>query len=621
MNPLDLMDPEEAVGSVWHDYATAQGAAPRFPEAAVRLEDMRGSVAMLVRALDGPEGLAIAAAPETPSTHRLTLTRRLGHAAEVETLARFDGETLHLPPVIDAFPETALNRAAYLWLAAQAAFLETDAPGTGTARDMAVIRSIATAQARARTHLPGLAAHVARMDQHIVETRARPHLPGPEAAVEGVVRCLLTGEPLPEGAPDAPRAQSFLPVAHWLLPDPLRRVSASERESDARPAPPGIATSTRKRALRENRDEANRRDSFIMHRFEGILSWVESLNLNRMVDQSDEDDAAKAADDQDNITLSRHDQRAKTRLKLHLDMSPEDAAHEALSDALTYPEWDAARGCYLPDHVRVLETVPDAQESYHPDPARSRRVRRQFEALRPRRIHRPRQIDGEELDLDALISSRADLLATGRASDRIYQFLRATERDLSVAILMDCSRSTESAVGESSVIEIARDAVAALATGIDTSGDRLGVWGFSSLKRERVFLHRCKGFDDDLTRGVIDRIGALRPGHYTRLGAAIRHVSARLDTESARHRLLLVLTDGKPNDLDHYEGRHGIEDSARAVREARALGQSVHGVVIDDAGQDWFARIFGRGSFSLLPCPERLTRALPDIYRSLIQET
>ena len=81
------------------------------------------------------------------------------------------------------------------------------------------------------------------------------------------------------------------------------------------------------------------------------------------------------------------------------------------------------------------------------------------------------------------------------------------------------------------------------------------------------------------------------------------------------------MTDGKPNDLDHYEGRHGIEDSHMAVREARRAGQSLHGIVIDEDGQDWFARIFGRGGFTLLPDPDRLVRALPDIYRTLTQES
>ena len=583
---------------------------------------MTGSAAMLIRALNGPESIAIAPAADAPSSHRLTAIRRLGHANEMMALPSFDGARLALPETISTFPDAALNRAAYLWLAAQCAFLDLSTiSGTGASRFGAQLAAIDHALSSAAAALPGLTDHVAQMNSFVLETRPRPLLPPTEAAMERQIRAALGGQHMDIDLRDAPTARSFAPVAHWLLPEPAPRASVADRDDETQNAPPGMSTPSRKRAIREGRDEANRRDSFIMHRFESIFSWVESLNLNRMIDDSDEDDAAKAADDQDNIVLSRHDQKTATRLKIHLDLAPQDVAHEELAGVHLYPEWDAASQSYLPDHCRVLEAPPKATEPYTPDANRIRRVRRQFEALRPRRIHRPRQIDGEELDFDALVDSRADLIATGQCSDRIYRSLRATERDLSVAILMDTSRSTESAVGDSSVIDISRDALAALSVGIDASGDRLGVWGFSSLKRDRVFLNLCKDFDTEMSPEVIQRIGALKPAHYTRLGAAMRHVSNRLDDEQSQHRLLLVLTDGKPNDLDHYEGRHGIEDCHRAVREARARGQTVHGVIIDEDGQDWFARIFGRGSFSLLPNPERLTRALPDIYRSLIQES
>jgi len=141
------------------------------------------------------------------------------------------------------------------------------------------------------------------------------------------------------------------------------------------------------------------------------------------------------------------------------------------------------------------------------------------------------------------------------------------------------------------------------------------------LRRDRVFLTCCKEFDMPMSSQITANICALRPGHYTRLGAAIRHASAMLAKQTAARKLLIVLTDGKPNDLDHYEGQHGIEDSRMAVREARRSGQSLHGVIIDEDGQDWFARIFGRGGFSLMANPARLTHALPDIYRHLTQET
>ena len=163
--------------------------------------------------------------------------------------------------------------------------------------------------------------------------------------------------------------------------------------------------------------------------------------------------------------------------------------------------------------------------------------------------------------------------------------------------------------------------MAALATRIDGPGDRLGIWGFSSLRGDRVFLTRCKEFDAPMSSDVTASIGALKPGHYTRLAAAIRHVSTQLSKEPSSRKLLIVLTDGKPNDLDQYEGQHGIEDRHMAVREARTNGQSLHGIIIDDDRQDWFARIFGRAGFTLLPDPARLGRALPDIYRSLTLET
>jgi len=351
------------------------------------------------------------------------------------------------------------------------------------------------------------------------------------------------------------------------------------------------------------------------------MSWAESLNLNRMVDDDDQDNAAKAAEDQDQLSLSQTLKRAAKRLRLSLDLSPQDAEHERLAGTYVYPEWNRRSGAYMLAHARVLEAEAKPRLAYAPDPKLVTRVKRQFAPLHPRGVMLPRQVDGDDLDLDAIVTSRTDIACGHEGSDRVWQSSRPMARDLSVAILMDCSHSTEAAIGDTSVIEVAREALSALAEGIDTAGDRLGIWGFSSLRRDRVFVHRCKTFEDPMSSAVTARIGGLTPGHYTRLGAAIRHVSAQLAEEGATRRLLLVLTDGKPNDLDHYEGQHGIEDSRMAVREARALGQAVHGVIVDVDGQDRFARIFGRAGFTLLPHPERLPGALHDIYQTLTTES
>jgi len=633
LHPLDLMDPEEAVGNIWHDYATKIGAQPSFPEAAVDLSEVRGSLVLLFRALGGAASVELAEAPQVRSHHRQGVRRKLGNRGELMFLPSYDGERLCLPPSFDVFPEKALNQAAYFWLIALAATQPALPPadGCGCIKDLAQIEAMAQASDLAFQRCPGLRGAYQRMCSFLLATRPKLMLPREEARLEQAILDQLNSPDaspvaLPEQQQGSKSYLPFTPVPIWLrLSPPQSGANAEEEEeADNLPPAPAAATTNRKMAAREDRDEANRKDSLIIHRFEAILSWVESMNLNRSIDNDEDENAQEAADDQDKIILSRHkDKKTATRLRLHLDLAPVDAEHERLAGVFTYPEWDHRKRSYLQDHTRVLEAEADtdAPQTLIPDPRQLRAVRRQFEALHPRRVMRPRQIEGSELDLDALIAARVDLQADGTSSDRIYQSLRQIDRDLSVCFLLDTSRSTEAAVGDSTVLDIARDSLVSLAGGIEASGDRLGIWGFSSLRRDRVFLKKCKGFDAPMSTEVTQRICGLTPCHYTRLGAAIRHATAQLEQESSTRKLLLVLTDGKPNDLDHYEGIHGIEDSHMAVREARRMGHTVHGIVIDQDGQDWFARIFGRAGFTLLPDPTRLTRALPQIYRSLTQET
>lgn len=624
LHPMDLMEPEETVGNLWHGVAQRFAPVAGYAESAVALEAVRPSVTLLFRALGGKPGVEIATSPATASRHRRGLGAQLAEARVMEHVASFDGDTLRLPPVMNTFPSAALNRAAYLWLAALSsgavAYLAPDDP---VAADLAHLSAMADATAHALHLCPGLRAPHAGLCAHLLAGLPDHATSAVERDVLDHARALLSGAPLPiQPQRSAPRGYAPLaPVPIWLRLDRTARNQAASPAEDAISAPPGVATATRKQAKREDNEQANRTDSFIMHRFESIFSWVESMGLNRATDDDDLENAQKAAEDQDHITLTKHHKRAATRLRLHLDLAPQDADHERLSDNFTYPEWNHRARSYLPDHTRVLEAEVTPGETFAPDPRLMARVRQQFEALHPRRILLPRQVDGNELDLDALIAAQVAIRATGQGSDRVFRSLSNVERDLSVAILMDCSRSTESMVGTRSIIDTTREALAALAGGIDAAGDRLAIWGFSSLRRDRVFLTRCKRFDERMTPDVAARIGGLRPGHYTRLGAAIRHASAQLATEASARKLLLVLTDGKPNDLDHYEGTHGIEDSHMAVGEARRVGQAVHGVIVDADGQDWFARIFGRAGFTLLPDPSRLGRALPEIYRSLIQET
>lgn len=636
-------EPEETVGKIWHSYASRLDAPETHDESAVKLGEVEARLGVFFRGLGGSKAAEIKETRVQESHHRLSLRRSLGTYRERIARPSYDGEALRLPEQIADFPAREANAALYFWLAASAAHAPDPVSEVDPLRRD--IRALQAATAMTRKTLeecPGLRGFHTVLVGACRAARPSVSLPRVEKTVEAAIDHLLGG-PIPTHSdtvellsfirnPDADiseltapsKYRPFRPVPLWpdLRPSADRQKVDRQPETEEEGGPQGAEEGIM-RARRSESDLAERRDSLILHKFEAIFSWVESLNMNRRIEDDDEDNARKAADDQEELALGQVSKKTATRLKFHLDLAPEDVDRERLSGTHIYPEWDHKQSSYIPDHCRVLYSNAEPAENvpaFTVDPAARRRIRavkRQFEALRPKRLILPRQLDGDELDIEAVIASQVELRATGESSDRVYRAKRAQERDLAVSILMDTSRSTESAIGERTVIDVEKEALAALAWGLDSCGDEFAINTFSSLRRDRVYLLNCKDFGEKMGTAVEAKIEGLRPGFYTRLGAAIRHASSGLADHPSRKHLLLVITDGKPNDLDHYEGRHGIEDSRIAIREAQRKGQSVHGVVIDAKGQSWFSRIFGQGGYSLVPEAEKLTAALPEIYRQI----
>lgn len=626
---IEPWEPEETVGRIWHRWASRFDAPDaHHPEAAVQLEDQITRLAVLFRGLGGEGSVELRPVMAEASHHRLSWRRKLGTWAETSPQASFDGAILRLPVTLDLFPEARLNRDHYTWLTACAACTTEipDLPGDPLARDLISLKAGQDTLLTTLSLCPGLRPVFERLRTAHLAARPRGSLPRTEAAVEAMARFVLgEGEApaLPAGA--APRGYRPLrPVPLWprLMPAGSSALTASDAPPEAESGGSDEAVDATKKATRKAADQTERSDSLILHKFEAILSFTDFLNLNRRTEDDDPDAAKKALDDLDELSLTDLSKAPATRFKLNLDLAAADVNREAISGQHTYDEWDTKSQSYMRDYCRVYASDTEPAEAPAPQDAaaarRVRTVRRQFEAFRPRPVTLKGQPDGDTLDLAAAIRARADLAATGSAEDRLWCQSRAKARDLAVSILIDTSRSTESAVTGRAVIDIEREALTALAWGLDACGDPLAIHAFSSLRRDRVYVERCKDFTDPMGEDVERRLASLRPGFYTRLGAAIRHVSVDLQGVPQAHKLLLVLTDGKPNDIDHYEGRHGIEDTRMAVREARRRGQSVFGITVDPKAQSWFPRLFGPGGFSVIGRPEHLTTALPELYRHLV---
>ena len=387
MATLSPWEPEEAVGKIWHRLASRIDAPPVFEEARVELSDIAPRLGVFFRGLGGSASIEIKGVADETSHHRLPWKRRLGTESEAVPRASFDGGALRLPASLAALPGRAANGALYLWLTAMAAHasdpVDRDDP---LQADLAALRAVHGMTQATLAEAPGLAALHTELCAACLAQRNRTALPLLELAMERVVRRML-GDPAPLCAlgeamwrvvergedadlPAAPlRYAPFRPVPMWLDLRALHLSAPGNVETRATDGPPEQAGDEEgkvpRRARRRKASEAERKDSLILHRFEAILSWAEFLNLNRRIDDDDNDDARKAADDMDEIALSQVSKAPATRLKLHLDLAPEDVDREALSGAFTYPEWDCRTGTYLPDHVRVLASEQALDPAVH----------------------------------------------------------------------------------------------------------------------------------------------------------------------------------------------------------------------------------------------------------------
>jgi nitric oxide reductase NorD protein len=190
---------------------------------------------------------------------------------------------------------------------------------------------------------------------------------------------------------------------------------------------------------------------------------------------------------------------------------------------------------------------------------------------------------------------------------------------MAIMLLVDVSGSTDGWIAaDKRVIDVEREALLLVCIALDGMAEPYSVLAFSGEGPHGVVVRSVKRFDERYDNAVALRIAGLEPEHYTRAGAAIRHASTLLMSEPAEHRLLLLLSDGKPNDVDDYEGRYGVEDMRQAVTEARLQGISPFCLTVDRQPASYLGAVFGPHQYAMLPRPELLPLVLLDWLRRLV---
>ncbi len=623
---------EEHVGQVW-DKLITRFADISSPQAVVYLSEVAKPLGIFYRALGGDHGLRIVESTSTQHYARRNWKHRLAGTGKYTELSWQDEDTLHLPKKIQIFPAAGLNKDLYYWLAAiNAHSLENPSARERGLQGWFLYSQQLTLEVLQR--FPGLTSRYQRLvENYLILRKVDNKFNSQEQQQEERIAQALkkpgsvTQLTVTRHAP--------MPVILWPHPNPpdvtdlsskkSNRDDLQEEEQNESSSSPSRQNKENKRRNAERVDMPDGKSGLVLNRFESIFGNAEFINLDRSTDEDDQDNqqaADKYADDMDYLSIARDNKTKGGKIKFDLDLPAESEDELLIEGDVLLPEWDYKKRRLQADYCAVFNYVLDTGDRGEL-PVRLRRtakrLRQQLEALTTKRIWHRHQSEGSEIDLDAFINYTGER-HTGHKVEQpdLYQQLRSSERELSCLLLADFSLSTDTWLSnDARVIDVIRDSLYLFSESLRNTGDQFSIYGFSSRNRSYVRFNTLKTFKEPYNSIVRSRIQAIKPGFYTRLGSAIRYAAEKLAQQDTQQRLLLILTDGKPNDLDRYEGRYGIEDTRRAIHEAKAAGLQTFCITIDDEGGEYLPHIFGNNGYTIIRKPEHLPQKLPILYANL----
>jgi nitric oxide reductase NorD protein len=645
--------------------------APPPPERVLRIADVRGRIELFLHALfEVPIAIATAETPAPVSW----LGRLAGRAPDVRAgaLCGTDGIAIYLPPTVAATRDMEEAFGTYLLLAvgqavriARGSTASLEGIENDEIRDRFLLADAVAVDQWVVREVAGLvpSLRMARAEALAERTRAwRPHQRGErECALEARVCDFLARDPfapydaLPvcATAPEAlawavtvqdtgrtpPRYRGIQPVWYWGRPIAPAQAGAARvyAEQDvAQKAMPRrrVAEMRRRPRIREAEDDEddNGTGTWVIRTDEPQESVEDPFGLQRPTDRADEADPEGLGDSLAELPEARVVRTPGQAAEIlragdsELPRAADSVAPRPVRTGIAYPEWDFHSGTYRRPGAIVRETAPMegppgwAASALARHASLVRQVQTRFERLRPRRTRIGRQADGPEVDIAEFVNAAADARAGGMVEDRLYVDVRPARRAFTVALLVDLSASTDSWVsGHQRIVDVEKDALLVVCEALAALGDPHAIFAFAGESADHVSIIPVKGFTERPDADVRRRISALEADGYTRIGAAVRHATAALSGQPTERRLLLILSDGKPNDVDMYDGPYGIEDARQAIAEARAQNVDVFCLTVDRDAPRYATRIFGRAGFTVLRRADQLPEVLIEVLRRLIR--
>ena len=604
---------EELVGRWWHKAISHLARNPNA-HATVQLSDVDKLIGIMFRAAGGGAEFRLANATDQRVGGKRSWLQKVSGSAIPADTARIEPSVLAMPAAIAVFETVALNRDLYIWLAMQSASFTHTGNWVGD-------NCRATQSALER--FPGFTArHQQLVQAHLAQRGHASAISDANLrACEEIVQLALRGKPSARSI----SAIQAAPVWLWVSSDTEQMDISQRSASDKSTTLAKLAAHDVKRRKAQKINPNDKRNPLILpFRAEALMSWSEMVSVNRSTDDEDDGNALAAANDMEKLSVAQNGQTLASRVKFDLDLPSASADDLPLGPGLRFPEWDYRKQAMQRDHCCIQELQYRTAGAYMPG-AKLRltagKIRKRLEVMR--NLPRPQygQESGDAIDLDAWIRHTTDVSGQGGLrtdAPGVYIRQARTERSLATLLLADLSLSTDAyASNHDRIIDVIRDALFVFGEALSSTGDAFSIWGFSSVRRQHVRMHSLKQFDEPWNESARASVGAVRPGYYTRMGAAIRHATKQLSHRKERNRLLMLLTDGKPNDLDIYEGRYGLEDTRHAIHEAHAAGLTPFCVTIDETAHDYLPFLFGRRGYALVHRPQDLVNRLTKAWAAL----
>jgi nitric oxide reductase NorD protein len=550
-----------------------------------------------------------------------------------------DSETLFLPAVVAQMESATDNftlakaMVAYLWAQTRFGSFRADMdfagyPDASTAlRYFHALETLRLEACLAR-ELPGLSREMQRL-KHLAGTPPLPEpwnqyaadLARPDATVQDTLRLLAQayggpvagwkcyqGELRPDAIISCMKAR--IDKEKMLLRIKLAELAKDHHKADAEPSnePP-------KFELQEKEDARTGQTQMELTLDDAPISPPEDV---RQLITSIQLDFGEIPDE---YLVAAGDGEYDSSLFEDKSKNPDDVWQGTYHEegAFLYPEWDFGRQHYRKNWcvVREKDVQPSdphfAAEVITRHTGLVKHLRRTFEVMRDENRMLKRQAYGDDVDIDALVEALADARDGREMTDRLFTRMHRTERNIAVMFMVDMSGSTKGWINDAE-----REALVMLCEALEMLGDRYAIYGFSGNTRKRCEIFKVKTFDDRYDEMVKRRIAGISPQDYTRMGPAIRHLSKLLNEVEAKTKLLVTLSDGKPDDyFDGYRGQYGIEDTRQALYEAHRSGIHPFCITIDREARDYLPHMYGAANYVVIDDVQKLPFKVADIYRRI----